>query len=412
MTLPDNPIASLRGINRCRRSAVFAASRRPRILVATSFAAITVLSLAVGAPAASTVQLRNVQTPDVTSISNGDTSLAVVVMGRNDGHNDLFPQLFSSTLKAPRWTLATPQGVADNGGVFIGAGVDGDVLAGIGPSQDLAFSPLAYSANSGRSWVSGGLEAGLARVPSAIAIGPAQSAAVLVATGGSRTVLKRTGSLEQWSPLVTAKALAALEPNCGLTSLNAVDITTNGHYLLGASCERSGTIGVFENVGGHWTAATASVPSGLAGAAFETIRLTTNGSVTDAIFAARSSKSTQIVAGWSTGASGKWTLSPSLGLDAASDVVASGAGPGDAEFALIRSGTKLVASLIDGPTGAWQRIASLPSGTQTVALEPDGTLDALVVHISALTIWHQQHVGSSFTKSQTINVPIQYGSSS
>jgi hypothetical protein len=65
-----------------------------------------------------------------------------------------------------------------------------------------------------------------------------------------------------------------------------------------------------------------------------------------------------------------------------------------------------------GQGHTWQLVGGLPSGTQSLAVEPDRSLDALVVHTSTLTVWHQLRLGSTFEKSQTLNVPIQYGSSS
>jgi hypothetical protein len=104
-------------------------------------------------------------------------------------------------------------------------------------------------------------------------------------------------------------------------------------------------------------------------------------------------------------------LSPPIVLAANAEVTATGTGPGNAEFVLVRTGTNLEALISYGPTSAWQRVASLPAATQSVVLEPNGTMDAFVVHTSTLTVWRRPQIGGAFTKSQTISVPIAYGSS-
>lgn len=364
-----------------------------------------------GAMSVATPKLRNVAPPLVSSITNGQTSWSVVVMGRHDGSFNLFPELFSLTASGSRWSLVTPPGVADNGGLFIGTGTAGSALAGIGPSQALAFSPLAFSMNSGRSWTPGALEAGLHRVPSAIALGPDERAAVLVDQHGSQTVLQRNGSLEQWTTLVSAKALATAEPDCGVTALNAIDITADGRYLLGATCSRPGSLGLFSGSAGHWSAVTATIPSALSTSAFETIRLSTINNMTEAIFAVRGPHSTSIVAGWSGRTTQPWSLSRPINLAQNAEIVATGAGPEGAESLVVRTGTNLEALISNGATRTWQRIASLPISTQSIAIEPSGAVDAFVVRTSRLSVWREVHQGGAFAKSQTINVPIAYGSS-
>jgi hypothetical protein len=62
--------------------------------------------------------------------------------------------------------------------------------------------------------------------------------------------------------------------------------------------------------------------------------------------------------------------------------------------------------------GAWHRLPALPTSTATVSPGPVGQADALAVHRGTLTIWQLSANGSTWSKTQVISVPIQYGSSS
>ena len=84
-------------------------------------------------------------------------------MGGSAASKKNFWQLFVRPAGASRWSLVTPEGVADNGGLVAAGGTS--LLVGFRPSQDLAFSPLATSADTGRNWTPGLLDATLADVP-------------------------------------------------------------------------------------------------------------------------------------------------------------------------------------------------------------------------------------------------------
>jgi hypothetical protein len=62
--------------------------------------------------------------------------------------------------------------------------------------------------------------------------------------------------------------------------------------------------------------------------------------------------------------------------------------------------------------GVWHRLPALPTGTATVSPGPVGQTDALAVNGGMLTIWQLSPNGFTWSKTQAISVPIQYGSSS
>ena len=84
--------------------------------------------------------------------------------GRPGRRRTSFWQLFVRPATASRWSLVTPPGVADNGGL-VAAGGGTSLVVGFRPSQNLVFSPLATSTDAGRNWTPGLLDAGLADTP-------------------------------------------------------------------------------------------------------------------------------------------------------------------------------------------------------------------------------------------------------
>ena len=123
-------------------------------------------------PAASTRQATAPPAPPLaTSFAAAGASWAVVEMGGSAARHNNFWQLFVRPDGGSRWRLATPPGVADNGGLVVTEAGNGSMVTGFRTSQDLTFSPLAASSNSGTSWspTAGPLTPGLAAAPDALA---------------------------------------------------------------------------------------------------------------------------------------------------------------------------------------------------------------------------------------------------
>jgi hypothetical protein len=71
------------------------------------------------------------------------------------------------------------------------------------------------------------------------------------------------------------------------------------------------------------------------------------------------------------------------------------------------------AETISGPGSSWRRLPALPAGrTVTLALPGTGSTEALAADAGTLTAWQLAGSPSAWVKTQTIKVPIQYGSSS
>ena len=364
-----------------------------------------------------------VTAPLSTSLVTAQGTWAITVMGGpagsggsaassgSGGSENDFWQLFVRPAGTSSWSLVTPQGVADNGGL-VAAGGNTSLVVGFRPSQSLSFSPLATSTDAGRNWAPGLLDARLADTPGAIAVDPSGRILALRQDGSvAAAATAGAAAAGQWSPLTTRNALAAsaLGRECGLQGLSALSFGRNGTPMAAGSCARPGVAGVFTDTGGMWRSAGLVVPAEFGGDQVQVLGLAslTGGNV--ALVRAGNSA----LAAWSDGT--RWTVSaPVTGIGSAA-VLASGSGPGGSAWLLLSGGR---AETISGPGGSWRALPPVPAGTMTLAPRrtatltpgPGGSYDALAVSGSTLTVWRL--TTTAWVKVQLINVPIEYGSSS
>jgi hypothetical protein len=102
-------------------------------------------------------------------------------------------------------------------------------------------------------------------------------------------------------------------------------------------------------------------------------------------------------------------VSPAFTLDAAQPVSVSFGAGGAVAVALTGSRAEVLA----GRGASWQALPALPAAREiTLALPGSGTTDALAAAGSTLTVWQHVTGSADWVKTQVINVPIQYGSSS
>ena len=359
------------------------------------------------APAA-TPSLRVQTAPLSTSLVTPQGTWAVAVMGGSAASDNNFWQLFVRPAGASRWSLVTPEGVADNGGLVAASGAGGtSLVVGFRPSQGLAFSPLATSGDTGRTWTPGLLDAGLADVPDAMAVAPSGQTLALLHDGSIETAATAGASAAgQWSRLVTLSALAASAPGrgCGLAAVNAVSFGPNNVPMAAGSCARRGVAGVFADTDGAWQAAGPVLPAGFGGDQVQVLGLTRTAAGNAALLLAGG----DLLAAWSDG--GRWTVSAPIAVAAGEEqgVRASGFGAAGSVWVLLGGGR---AQAISGPGGSWRALPPVPAGTATLAPGAgSGGYDALAVSGSRLTVWRL--AAAAWTSVQVINVPITYGSSS
>jgi hypothetical protein len=341
-----------------------------------------------------------------TSLVTTTGTWAVAVLGGSAAQHNNFWQLFVRPAATSTWRLATPPGVASNGGLVMASLGAGSMVAAFRPSQDLSYSPLATTRDNGSAWTPGLLDAGLADVPDALAATPGGGHLLaLLADGG--TELSGPGGTA-WTRLTTGRALAASAAGrrCGLGRLTAAAFSPSGVPLLAAGCAHPGTAGVFAYAGGTWHLAGPALPAPYARQTVTVLRLTTAGGTTTALLAAGTGPTAHLLAAWSTGGGTHWSLSPPLPLHGARLTSASPGTGGTVAIVLNGSSAATVAA-----TGPWRPLPKLPPGTATLAPGPTGGWDALAVHRAKLAVWQLAPGAGSWAATQTINVPVEFGSS-
>jgi hypothetical protein len=326
-------------------------------------------------------------------------------MGHLDDPLNTFWQLLALT--GGSWQLATPPGVASNGGLVAATGTS-SVLAGYEPSQDLRFSPLAHSTDQGSTWAPGTLPAGLARVPDALAEEVGGHGLALVRTRAG-TVLGNDGDLSTWTPVTTAEALAS-HPGphgCHLTGLTAVAFDAAGDPLVGAACSRGGQAGIFASTPTGWESVGPGIPGG-GGGPTEVLRLVQTATATGALVVAGGGGNARLVTMWSADGLRTWTVSAGLSLDGGALLSTGVTGSGGFVVATDGGGTR-TASEIGASATRWQTLATPPPGTTSVTATSDGGYDALVPKQSTLVVYGLDSAG--WGRVQSLRVDIQYGSS-
>jgi hypothetical protein len=346
-----------------------------------------------------------------TSFGTAKDSWAVVPVSANP----TFWEVLVRPAKSATWRLVTPPGVADNGGLVAAAGGGSSLTVAVRPSQDLEFTPLTSTADAGGSWSTGTpLPAGVAASPGALAVSGSQLAAVL----GNGTIDASSDAGGSWRTLAKPTAIAATAgKQCGTVTVTAVSFGPLPTEVLAAgTCGATGTAGFFDHSagspGGRWQRLSLPVSGQL-------VRL---GAGT-ALVRAKAGLTAVWPGGWvgyaplsgtARPASAAWTASAPLPVTSA--VIASGGlstataiAPGGGVWVLMPGGQ---AATIGGPGQQWLLLPPTPAHTSVLASGPGNSLDALAVSGATLTVWQLDRGATLWTKTQTLGVPVQYGSSS
>jgi len=343
-----------------------------------------------------------------TSLVTAAGSWAVTVMGGSAAQHNNFWQLFVRPAGSTRWTLVTPPGTADNGGLVLADGGGPALITGLRPSQDLTYTPLAVTGDAGQAWSSAGpLDAALANVPDALAAAPAGGQLIALLADGT-TELAGPG-YASWSTLASRRSLASTPAgrHCRPQNLTATAFSPSGVPLLAGTCGRPGTAGIFAARDGTWQAAGPQLPAALARQDITVLRLIRTATSNVALLAAGAGPATRVLAAWSADSGSRWALSPPFRLNGA-QLTATSFGPGGV-CAIVLNGNR--GQAIGGPGGAWRSLPPLPRGTATLTPDTGGGFDALAVHSTKLAVWHLAAGSPAWDTTQTITVPIQFGSS-
>jgi hypothetical protein len=386
---------------------------RARVLAAGAAALAALLAAGCGSSAdAGTHDAAAPVVPDFpvpTSVSgvNG-TSWAAVVMGGSAKQFNNFWELFARPAGSAAWKLATPSGVASNGGIATApTGAQSAAMAFL-PSQGLTFSPTSTTGDGGTSWSTAApVSPGLAKSPDALAAGPGGKLLALTSAG---QVESASSQAADWTPLASERSLAASPAGraCGLTGLTAVSWTPSGAAMLAGTCSKAGTAGIFTGSGSSWRAIGPALPGSLPRGPVEVIGLATSGTRTTAVLATGTGSAAGLVTAWSADGGSHWTLSPAVltGTEPASSLAILA----DGSVAVVLAGNR--GETIGWQAAGWQPLPALPAHTSTLAEGVGTGLDALVARGGTLTVWQLPAGGKSWTVSQRTQVSIPYGSSS
>jgi len=395
------------------------AAGRGRALVAVLLALGTVAvspALARGAVGASEPRpLVALATPVATSISTSAGTWASLPMGHLDQPFNTFWQLFDLPSRGgAHWTdHAASLAVATNGGLVLATPGGSSLVVGIRPSNLLDFSPLVATTN-GTAWSPVPPVSALDKRPDALAAGPGGDELALTSAAGAPQVQSLAAGRSAWRTLVTQASLAGSPAGraCGVTSLTAVAYGPAGAALVGAACDRPGVVGVFADTSGGWHLAGPALPAGSGQDQVEVVRLQQAGAGVAALLALSDSSSSRLVAAWSASAGTRWSTSPAITLTGSERLVSVGPAAGDGEFALVSDGSGHErAEVVGGPGARWQSLPPPPPTTATIAFGPHGRVDALAVDDTVLSDWTLAQTGHSWTRTEVIRVPIQFGSS-
>jgi len=353
-----------------------------------------------------------------TSFATQEKAWAVVAMGHLDDPVNTFWQLLVRPTGSSGWQLATPPGVASNGGLVAAWATPGIVTAGFEPSLELLFSPLAQTTVSPTAqpggqaapWSAGVLPGGLASTPDALAASNDHRYLALLRGGGGRVVSSR-GDLSTWSTITSIPSLAgdpAAAP-CGITGLTAVAFGDGPADVVGTTCAHGPRPGIFQSVaGGPWQTVGPALP-GPASGPIQVLRLLDTPAGVTALVSSGPAGSRRLYALFSPDGLRTWTVSAPLFLAQAS-ITATGVTAGGGLIVTTGGGGGGGSASVIGPSGGrWQPLTIPPAGTSAVVGGPGGAFEALIADQSTLDV---ELLGAGgWRRVQSLDVPIQYGSS-
>ena len=392
-------------------------------LVLVAVAIVIVVAVATTGQPTVTVPTVSPHTPPAPSGSTTPAlATTVLAMGNLDDPSNTFYELFDRPAGSSTWTLSTPPGVADNGGIVVGPSSVGAVTAGFLPSADLTFSVLATKAAGSSNWSPAELPGALAAEPDGLAAGPSGQTAAVLSSDGTPVLAAAPGTTS-WHRLATASALTGGSGGCRVTRVSAVAVTSSGLPVLGTRC--TGTdVGLFEPA----DPAGASVPDLPApdrwvrvGPSLATttvtastvLRLQPDGTGVAGLVETDGAGRSSVVGVWDP-AGGSATMSTPLTVPTGWTVhaTATGGDGGSGLAVLLRgpSASDVRLTTVAGPGQAWSSPGPPPAGTSAVAMVGD-EVDAFVPSGADLRIWAATG-GGPWHVTSDLTVPIQYGSSS
>ena len=403
-------------------------SRRTWLVVGVLLATVTLVVVIVAVTSTSTSPSSNAPgtssaapAPAAASVTVPGGSQVVVAMGHLDDPSNTFYELFDRSPDSTSWELATPPGVADNGGLIVGSAPAGAQTAGFLPSAYLTFSVLARRSATADPWTPGSVPGTLAAEPDGLATGTGGQVAAVLDRPVPEVVTAGAG-LTTWRRLTTVAGLARVPSRCAVDGVTSVAISSSGTPIVGTGCTGSSTAGLFADApSGGWTPlGPLTVPG--APSATTVLRLQAGTAGLTALVEGSRGAATTLVAVWGaggTGLSGSAPLAVPAGWSVLGTSVGGGRGRGVSVLLGSTVGPQRRVEAVDGPAAgsaggtvaAWAVLPTPPSGTTAVAGIGAET-DAFVPVGNRLTVWSITPSADGWTRASQQTVSLQYGSSS
>lgn len=354
-------------------------------------------------------------TPLVTSITTSQGTWVTLPMGDLSQPANTFWQLFYQPTGGTKWSdQISGTAVATNGGVVLASAGGPALIAAILPSGNLTFSPLATTSDAGKTWSDDLVDAALAPRPDALATGSGGQALALVSDHGRTDILSSSDGLSSWVTLATQAGLAASPAGrtCGLASITAAAYLA-ATPVVGGLCDRPGVVGLFAKSGAGWGLLQPTLAPPPGSTEVEVLAIRSMGGQLAVLLGVSMDGAAQVVAAWTADGGQSWTTSSGLPLGGSATISSYGPVGGDGFFVLT-SGSSGAESLtvIDGPGATWSRLVSPPASTATIAAGTPDEIQAFSVKSTVLTVWTLAPAAIAWQKTQVLNVPIEFGSSS
>lgn len=353
-----------------------------------------------------------ISAPLSTSIQTPGGIWATLPMGHLNDPLNTFWQLFFRPEGSDTWSnQVEATAVGTNGGIVLTSTGQGVVLAGIRPSNLLAYSPLILSADAGQTWSSGVIGAGLAEEPDSLAAQSSDVAIGLVKDRRGAEVLQTNGSMDTWQALTDEQELSATSAGrrCGLRSITAVAYLGDAP-VLGGSCDKTGVAGIFIRGEDSWNFAGPQLAGSGDARRVDVLGLRTDGADLEALLDVSSKSQTSLIAMWTSDGK-QWVISSGLVVRRGEQLVSFGPSRAAGIFALLKMPTGEERLEVATPGAPWQALVTPPTGTATVAFGPS-SVEAFLAKGSVLNIWSLAPGPNSWSRHQVLDVAIQYGSAS
>ena len=394
----------IHGVPGTARPSVAAAARRLTVVAAGVALSVCALALPAGASPA--------RPPLESATSSPAGSWVILPMGHLSDQANTFWQVLHATASSPKWSVVTPPGVADNGGLAMGVS-RGSSLVGFLPTDRLQFSPLSLTSDAGTTWSPAFLPGALAPVPDALALADGNPQTALAVADGR--VLSARRGLSSWTSLVSIPTLRRVSPHCGATGPEAVAYSSSGSPMVATGCAHGGIVGIFSRSGGDWRAEGPVLGGTLVGASTTVLRLETAGARPSALVEVNRQGRRWLVALWRAGSG--WSASQPLALASRGTVLATALGSNGSLAVLTRTTNAREVETV-APGQPWTMLATPPANVVALAWAAPAppnfgasTADAFAVNGTVLTVFALTPSGTRWVKVQTAQVPLAYGSS-